>query len=67
MRRDCKTETIETNIRKHECRVTKQVKYEAKKYGRCKMLDTIEQARKYIDKVCIEMGKKQVYNTFKAV
>lgn len=67
MRRDSKKETIETNIRKCECRVTKQIKFEVKKYGRYKMFDTIEQARKYIDKICIELGKKQVYNSFKAV
>lgn len=67
MGRNYKIETIEPNIRLLECRVTKKIKYEAKKYGKSKFFDNIEQARKYIDRVCIELGKKQVYNTFKAI
>lgn len=65
--RNCKTERVSLNIRRCECRVTGVVKYEAKKFNRQKMFNTLRDAEKYVDRICIELGKKQVYNTFKAI
>lgn len=65
--RNYKAEKVSLNIRRCECRVTRVVKYEAKKFGRQKMFDTLKEAEKYVDRVCIELGKKQVYNTFKQI
>lgn len=63
--RNFKVETVSTNIRRLECRTSGLVRFEAKKYNRRKIVDTIEEAKKYVDMICIEMGRKQVYNSFK--
>lgn len=67
MRRDAIRETISKNIRRFECRVTKKVMYEAKKFEKSKMFETEKQAQKYVDLICLERKVPQVYNSFKSV
>lgn len=57
-------ETISPNIRRIECRKTGVIRYEGRKFERCKIFDTEKEAKKYVDFICLEKGVSQVYNSY---
>lgn len=55
---------ISLNIREFKHKYSDEVFYVAQKYKRSKRCNTLLEAQKYVDKVCIELKKPQVYNSF---
>ena len=62
--KDYTYKTISKNITEFKHKHSDEIIYQAKKYNRQKYFQTIKEAQKYVDKVCIELKKPQVYNSF---
>lgn len=62
--KDYNYKNISRNIYEYKHKYSDDVFYIARKYKRSKRCNTLLEAQKYVDKVCIELKKPQVYNSF---
>lgn len=65
--RQHESKNISSGITEYRCRKTNKITYKANKMGRSKFFCDVDSCKKYIDRVCLELGIKQVYGSFKKV